>query len=109
MRQQEKKKLIVYSYFRLPTTDIENNKLLFPCNMSSKLIAHNASGAATITLGSIILHRIDQNKKDNPLVTLTLALDLQLTGGSVSAIAASVKQVAEEYRIVNRIWAMILA
>ncbi|PRP75391.1 hypothetical protein PROFUN_15727 [Planoprotostelium fungivorum] len=50
----------------------------------------------------IILHRINQNKKDNPLVILTLALDL------ASAIAASVEQVAEEYGIVNRTWAMIL-
>ncbi|PRP74932.1 hypothetical protein PROFUN_16031, partial [Planoprotostelium fungivorum] len=46
----------------------------------------------------IILHGINQNKKDRPLVTLTLALK------PASAIAASVKRVAEEYRIVNRIW-----
>ncbi|PRP82489.1 hypothetical protein PROFUN_09736 [Planoprotostelium fungivorum] len=50
MRQQEKKKSIVYSHFGPPTMDVENNKLLFPCNICSKLIPCNASGAATITL-----------------------------------------------------------
>ncbi|PRP82490.1 hypothetical protein PROFUN_09737, partial [Planoprotostelium fungivorum] len=50
MRQQEKKKSIVYSHFGPPTMDVENNKLLFPCNICSKLIPLNASGAATITL-----------------------------------------------------------
>ncbi|PRP73356.1 hypothetical protein PROFUN_16790 [Planoprotostelium fungivorum] len=47
MRLQEKKKSIVYSYFGLPTMDVENNNLLFPCNMCSKLIDCDTTGAAT--------------------------------------------------------------
>ncbi|PRP75190.1 hypothetical protein PROFUN_15901 [Planoprotostelium fungivorum] len=50
MRHQEKNQSIVYSYFGTPTMDVENNNLLFPCNMCSKLIARNATRAATITL-----------------------------------------------------------
>ncbi|PRP72857.1 hypothetical protein PROFUN_17139, partial [Planoprotostelium fungivorum] len=45
MRHQEKNQLIVYSYFGTPTLDVENNNLLFPCNIHKK--KHKAQGPPT--------------------------------------------------------------